>query len=46
MPEPPGVRAAVFPVVGRLRFADDLELSAAWHHGVGAIPTGADADAG
>ena len=25
MPEPPGIRAAVFPVVGRLGFADDLE---------------------
>jgi len=25
MPEPPGMRATVFPVVGRLRFAGDLE---------------------
>src|SRR5215472_8783309 len=31
MPEPSGVRAAVFPVVGRLRFADDLEPSFTQH---------------
>jgi hypothetical protein len=31
MPEPPGVRAAVFPAVGRLRFADDLEPSFTQH---------------
>src|SRR5215470_4981667 len=31
MPEPPGLRAAVFPVVGRLRFADDLEPSFTQH---------------
>jgi glucose-6-phosphate-specific signal transduction histidine kinase len=31
MPEPPGVRATVFPVVGRLRFADDLEPSFTQH---------------
>jgi signal transduction histidine kinase len=31
MPEPPGLRATVFPVVGRLRFADDLEPSFTRH---------------
>src|SRR5215471_21757449 len=31
MPEPAGMRTTVFPVVGRLRFADDLEPSFTRH---------------
>jgi len=38
MREPPGVRAAVFPVVGRLRFADDLEPSFTRHRVEQSLP--------
>jgi signal transduction histidine kinase len=38
MREPPGVRAAVFPVVGRLRFTDDLEPSFTRHRVEQSLP--------
>ena len=38
MPEPTGMRAAVFPVVGRLRFADDLEPSFTRHRVEQSLP--------